>query len=131
MRLLHLTPGTGSFHCGSCLRDNALIKALRAKGHDALMAPLYLPMITDVDDAGEGAPVKVGGISLYLQQKFPFFHKLPEGIRKWFDADKRLRWAAQHMGIQMRIAQRTNRIRPLIVGEQEDHVRLFRPLLTA
>jgi glycosyltransferase involved in cell wall biosynthesis len=99
MRLLHLTPGTGSFHCGSCLRDNALIKALRAKGHDALMAPLYLPMITDADDAGEGAPVKVGGISLYLQQKFPLFHKLPEGIRKWFDADKRLRWAAKHMGM--------------------------------
>jgi hypothetical protein len=41
MRILHLTPGTGNFHCGSCLRDHALIKALRVRGHDALMAPLY------------------------------------------------------------------------------------------
>ena len=47
MRILHLTPGTGNFHCGSCLRDHALIKALRVRGHDALMAPLYLPLVTD------------------------------------------------------------------------------------
>lgn len=99
MRVLHLTPGTGSFHCGSCLRDNALIKSLRAHGHDALMAPLYLPMVTDADDAGDGAPVKVGGISLYLQQKVPFFHWLPAFVRRWFDAEKRLRWAAKHMGM--------------------------------
>ncbi len=99
MRILHLTPGTGSFHCGSCLRDNALIKALRAHGHDAIIAPLYLPMVTDVDDMGGGAPVRVGGISLYLQQKFPLFHYLPGFIRHWFDDEKRLRWAARHMGM--------------------------------
>lgn len=99
MRILHLTPGTGSFHCGSCLRDNALIKALRAHGHDAMIVPLYLPMITDADDAGEGAPVRVGGISLYLQHKMPFFHRLPAFVRRWLDDEKRLRWAAKHMGM--------------------------------
>lgn len=99
MRILHLTPGTGSFHCGSCLRDNALVKELRARGHDATIAPLYLPMITDADDMGGGAPVRVGGISLYLQQKFPFFQRLPAFVRRWFDEEKRLRWAAKHMGM--------------------------------
>jgi glycosyltransferase involved in cell wall biosynthesis len=99
MRILHLTPGTGSFHCGSCLRDNALIRALRSLGHDAIIAPLYLPMVTDADDMGGGAPVRVGGISLYLQQKFPFFHSLPRFIRHWFDDEKKLRWAAKHMGM--------------------------------
>ena len=99
MRILHLTPGTGSFHCGSCLRDNALIKSLRAHGHDALMAPLYLPMVTDLDDAGDGQAVRVGGISLYLQQKFPFFHFLPRFIHRWMDDEKRLRWAARHLGM--------------------------------
>lgn len=99
MRVLHLTPGTGSFHCGSCLRDNALIKSLRAHGHDAIMAPLYLPMVTDQDDEGGGTPVRVGGISLYLQQKFPLFHWLPRFIHRWVDSEKRLRWAAKHMSM--------------------------------
>jgi glycosyltransferase involved in cell wall biosynthesis len=99
MRILHLTPGTGSFHCGSCLRDNALIKALRARGHDAIIGPLYLPMITDADDMGDGAPVRVGGISLYLQQKLPFFRSLPGFLRRWLDDERRLRWAAKHMGM--------------------------------
>ena len=60
MRILHLTPGTGSFHCGSCLRDNALVKALRARGHDAMMVPLYLPLVTDADDANPEQAVRVG-----------------------------------------------------------------------
>ena len=47
MRIVHLTPGTGTFHCGSCLRDNVLIKALRVRKHDAMMVPLYLPLVTD------------------------------------------------------------------------------------
>lgn len=99
MRVLHLTPGTGSFHCGSCLRDNALIKSLRLHGHDALMAPLYLPMVTDLDDAGSEQPVRVGGISLYLQQKFPLYHWLPRFIHRWMDSEKRLRWAARHISM--------------------------------
>jgi glycosyltransferase involved in cell wall biosynthesis len=100
VKLLHLTPGTGSFHCGSCLRDNALIKALRARGHEAMMAPLYLPMVTDAEEAGEGQPVRVGGISLYLQQKMPrLAGLLPEGVKRWLDDEKRLRWASQFMGM--------------------------------
>lgn len=99
MRVLHLTPGTGSFHCGSCLRDNALIKSLRAHGHDAIMAPLYLPMVTDVDDAGDGAAVRVGGLTLYFQQKIPLFHWLPSFVRRWLDDEKRLRWAAKFVGM--------------------------------
>src|SRR5205809_1085780 len=40
MKLIHLTPGTGTFHCGSCLRDSALIKSLRPHGHDPPLAAL-------------------------------------------------------------------------------------------
>ena len=47
MRVLQLTPGTGSFHCGSCLRDNALALALRRQGHDVLLLQLYLPLVLD------------------------------------------------------------------------------------
>ena len=36
MRLLLLVPGTGTFVCGSCLRDNVLARSLRALGHDKI-----------------------------------------------------------------------------------------------
>jgi glycosyltransferase involved in cell wall biosynthesis len=35
MRIVQITPGTGgSFYCDNCLRDVALVKALRKKGHE-------------------------------------------------------------------------------------------------
>ena len=99
MRILHLTPGTGSFHCGSCLRDNALVKALRSHGHDAVIVPLYLPMVTDADEANPDAAVRVGGITLYLQQKIPFFSLVPRFVKRWLDDPKRLNMAAKRIGM--------------------------------
>lgn len=99
MRILHLTPGTGNFHCGSCLRDHALIKALRVRGHDALMAPLYLPLVTDREFGAQELGVQIGGISLFLQQKLPWFHKLPKFIHRWLNTPDHLRMAARRMGM--------------------------------
>ncbi len=99
MRILHLTPGTGSFHCGSCLRDNALVKALRARGHDAMMVPLYLPLVTDADEANPEQAVRVGGVGLYLQQKFPWFRFLPRPLHRLLDHPALLRWASRRMGL--------------------------------
>ena len=99
MRIIHLTPGTGSFHCGSCLRDNALIKALRERGHDALMVPLYLPLVTDREEASPEQPVRVGGISLYLQQKLPWFHRMPRFVHRWINSPGLLRKASERMGM--------------------------------
>ena len=50
MRIAHLTAGTGRFFCGTCLRDHALVDALRARGHDAVMVPLYLPLVTETPE---------------------------------------------------------------------------------
>jgi glycosyltransferase involved in cell wall biosynthesis len=99
MRILHLTPGTGNFHCGSCLRDHALIKALRVRGHDALMAPLYLPLVTDREFGAQELSVQIGGISLFLQQKFPWFHKVPKFVHRWLNKPDHLRLAAKRMGM--------------------------------
>lgn len=107
MRILHLTPGTGNFHCGSCLRDHALIKALRVRGHDALMAPLYLPLVTDREFGAQELPVQIGGISLFLQQRFPWFHRLPKPVHAWLNKPERLRKAARRMGMT----------RPQVLGE--------------
>ena len=99
MRILHLTPGTGSFHCGSCLRDNALVIALRARGHDAMIVPLYLPLVTDADEANPEQPVRVGGVGLYLQQKFPWFRFMPRFLHRLLDNPALLRWASRRMGL--------------------------------
>jgi glycosyltransferase involved in cell wall biosynthesis len=99
MRIIHLTPGTGSFHCGSCLRDNALIKALRVRRHDAIMVPLYLPLVTDGLSANPEIPVQVGGISLYLAQKAPWTAKLPGFFHRWLNKPERLRKAAKRIGM--------------------------------
>ncbi len=99
MRILHLTPGTGNFHCGSCLRDHALIKALRSRGHDAIMAPLYLPLVTDREVSNPEIAIQVGGISLFLQQKLPWFRFLPRFIYRWLDKPIHLRFASRFMGM--------------------------------
>src|SRR5437762_1468997 len=99
MRLLFLTPGTGTFHCGSCLRDNALVKALRARGHDAMMSPLYLPLVTDFEEVSPEQPIRVGGITLYLQQKLPWFRFAPRWLRNLLDGEAGLRLASRFMGM--------------------------------
>ena len=40
MKLIFLTPGTGGYHCGVCMRDNALAKELIRQGHDAMLLPM-------------------------------------------------------------------------------------------
>lgn len=100
MRILHLTPGTGSFHCGSCLRDNALIKALRARGHDASIVPLYLPLVTDGEEASPQTSVKVGGVSLYLQQKFSKpMSSSPRWLKGLLDSAPVLKFASKFIGM--------------------------------
>lgn len=99
MRILHLTPGTGSFHCGSCLRDHALIRALRSRGHDALMAPLYLPLVTDREVANPEIPVQAGGVSLYLQEKLPVLRHLPRFVHNWLNHPALLRLAGRWMSM--------------------------------
>lgn len=93
MRILMLTPGTGSFHCGSCLRDHDLCRALRARGHDARMVPLYLPVVLDRPDAELNGHVELGGVNMYLQQVSPAFRWIRPALG-WLDRPGLLRWAS-------------------------------------
>ncbi len=99
MKIVSLTPGTGSFHCGSCLRDEALVRALRAMGHDATMVPMYLPLVLDDPAGGPTEPVRFGGINVYLQQKSAFFRYMPRWIDRIFDSNWMLRLAAKRAGM--------------------------------
>ena len=94
MRFLLLTPGTGHFYCGSCLRDDALGRALRAQGHEVDVVPLYLPMVLERDDH-RPQDVQMGGINVYLQQKARAFGLLPRFVADWLDSPRLLRWASR------------------------------------
>jgi len=88
MKLFLLTPGTGSYHCGVCMRDNALAKELHRLGHDAVMLPMYLPLTLDEEAASPDSPIFFGGINVYLQQKFALFRHTP----RWLDSLFNSRW---------------------------------------
>jgi glycosyltransferase involved in cell wall biosynthesis len=94
MQLLQLTPGAGAMYCGGCLRDNALVAALRQLGHEALMVPLYLPLTLDEEDQSAGTPIFFSGINVYLAQKAPLFRGAPGWLRDLFASPRLLKWAA-------------------------------------
>ncbi|MFT5050736.1 MAG: glycosyltransferase involved in cell wall biosynthesis, partial [Chlamydiales bacterium] len=96
LKITLLTPGTGHFYCGSCLRDSALAKALRARGHDVFVVPLYLPFVLEDDStpkvAEESPRVFLGGVNMYLQQKLPWLGRLPVWLMGLLDSPRLLRW---------------------------------------
>lgn len=94
-------------YCGNCLRDNALVGALRRLGHAVTMLPLYLPLKTDERDQSEGAPVFFGGINVYLEQKAPLFRRLPRWLHDLLDSPRLLRL----------VGKAAARTRPEDVGE--------------
>lgn len=94
MNIVQLTPGAGAMYCGNCLRDNALIARFRKKGHEGLMLPLYLPLTLDEEDLSGDKPIFFGGISVYLEQKFPWMQKMPEWLHKLLRSRKLLKLAA-------------------------------------
>lgn len=101
MRIANLTPGTGSFYCGSCLRDHALVKALRKQRHDAYLVPLYLPLVFDdrSDNAGAGEQVLFGGVNVYLEQKYGIFRHTPRFIDDLLNSPAVLRLASKRAGM--------------------------------
>jgi glycosyltransferase involved in cell wall biosynthesis len=88
-----LTPGTGYFYCGSCLRDSVLARTLRKLGHDVVVVPLYLPPVLEEPEDGEA--VHMGGINMYLQQKTRLARHLPRWLADLLDRPKLLRWASR------------------------------------
>lgn len=88
MKLTFLTPGTGSYYCGVCMRDNALVGAFKRQGHQSLMLPMYLPSYLDEPETSEDLPVFFGGINSYLQDRYPIFRRTP----RWFDKLLDNRW---------------------------------------
>ena len=99
MKIVFLTPGTGSYYCGVCMRDNAIAREMIRQGHDALLVPMYLPLTLDEKPASAHLPVFYGGISVYMQQKIPLFRYTPRWLDKLLNARGLLRLAGRQAGM--------------------------------
>lgn len=99
MKALLLVPGTGNFHCGSCMRDHTLAKALRRAEVEAHIAGLYLPAVGDEPIEHDAPGVFFGGVNAYLQQRVPLFRKTPRWVDRLFDAAPLLRAASSVAGM--------------------------------
>ncbi len=100
MRIVQVIPGSGGgFYCENCLRDEALVRALQALGHQPLMVPLYLPLATEGPSPTETEEVFFGGVNVYLQQKLRLFRRTPRWLDRLFDARWLLRLAGRLAGM--------------------------------
>jgi len=100
MKIAQITPSSGdSFYCENCLRDIALVKAIKQLGHDILMVPLYLPVESDSGEPVSDAPIFFGGINVFLQQKSILFRKTPRWMDRWLDSPRLLKWVGRRAGM--------------------------------
>lgn len=94
MRLLYLTAGAAEMYCGSCLRDNAMAAALKARGHEVVLSPVYTPTTTDEPNVSTGK-VLFGGVSVFLEQHVPLFRHTPAALDRLWDSPAVLRLASK------------------------------------
>jgi glycosyltransferase involved in cell wall biosynthesis len=97
MKIVHITAGAGGRLCGSCLHDNALVRALRARGADAILVPAYVPTTTDEENVAERRVV-MGGVNVWLQEHVPLFRHTPRFLDTVLDARPLLEWLSGRTG---------------------------------
>jgi glycosyltransferase involved in cell wall biosynthesis len=95
MRIAYITAGAAGMFCGSCMHDNTLVSRLIALGHEALLVPTYTPIRTDEKDVSQRR-VFLGGINVYLQQKFGLFRHTPWFFDRLLDVPSLLRWVSRY-----------------------------------
>ncbi|MFM7036073.1 MAG: glycosyltransferase family 4 protein [Planctomycetia bacterium] len=97
MRVVHITAGAGGRLCGSCLHDHTLVRALRARGHDAILLPAYVPTTTDEENIAERRIV-MGGVNIWLQEHVPLFRHTPWFLDRFLDSRWLLAWLSSRTG---------------------------------
>jgi glycosyltransferase involved in cell wall biosynthesis len=105
MKIVQITAGAGGRICGSCLHDNALVRALRAGGRDAILVPAYVPTTTDEENVAEPRIV-CGGVNVWLQEHVPLFRHTPWWLDRLFDGRGLLAW----------LSSRTSETKPADLG---------------
>ena len=72
MRIAYIAAGAAGMYCGSCFHDNALAGGLMKMGHEVALVPTYTPLRTE-ETNNSIDKVFFNCISVYLEQKIPFF----------------------------------------------------------
>ena len=97
VKIVQITAGAGGRICGSCLHDNALVRALRQRGRDAMLVPAFVPTTSDEENVAEPIIV-MGGVNVFLQQKSSLFRRTPRWIDWFFDRPVLLRALSRWTG---------------------------------
>lgn len=103
MRLAIIAAGAAGSYCGACARDVTLARELIARGHDVQVLPLYTPLRTDGPDPSVPR-VFFGGINVYLEQRWPFYRRVPGFVNWLLDRPGLLRFVSR-FGIETRPEQ--------------------------
>ena len=128
LRIVQITPGAGKMYCGACLRDNALVSALRRMGHSVVMAPLYLPLTLDEEDQTAGSPVFFSGINVYLDQQSASFRHAPAWLHRLLAARPLLEMASGAAG-RTNVAELGGLTLSMLRGEDGNQARELNDLI--
>ncbi len=128
MKILQITAGTGNFYCGVCLRDHALVKTLRGLGHDAMLMPVYLPHVIEEPVENKSEHLFLGGLNVYLQQKYSLFRKTPAWVDGLFDSPALLRFFSRRAG-STRASELGELTISMLRGEEGRQVKEIRKLM--
>ena len=99
------------------MHDNTLVRALLRDGMSALLVPTYTPIRTDDPDNVSDPRVFLGGIHVYLNQRFSWFRHLPSWLTGWLDSPRLLRWGTRG-GISIQPTELGELTLSMLRGEQ-------------
>jgi len=115
-------------YCGNCLRDNALVEALRHLNHEVLMVPLYLPLTLDEPDQSSSTPIFFSGINVYLEQKSAWFRHAPNWLHRFMASRPLLKLAADRAA-KTRSSELGDLTLSMLRGEEGNQARELEELL--
>ncbi len=104
MKVVSVTAGGAGMYCGSCKHDNLLARELMRRGVDVQLVPTFTPIRTDDDDVSLPR-VFLGGLHLYLQDRWPALRRLPPWLDRWLAHPALLR-ALSRSGLESQAADR-------------------------
>ena len=93
MKITMVAAGAAGMYCGSCLRDNALARAMLQLGHEVTFIPTYTPL--RLDEAGvEPTPVFLNGVQVYVEEKMPSARRPGGWLRRMLGSRRILNWVS-------------------------------------
>lgn len=94
VKVAMVVAGTGSFYCGTCIRDYGFYLEAKNLGYDICFVPIYLPVKTD-DQKSEELPLLDDGIQMYACYQFPFIWSIFKRLSFITNSNRLLKWVSK------------------------------------